>query len=184
MCIVASSHVCGPKISAAKTRPLSCSCDSFFVAWVIQMRLSGVICSPGLTELKIAMIHSSPVDVDNLHSRMMQREKQELPLVLCVKSPLETSLRLFVCQRLSIYLLFSIYPINNATISDSIFQTEGFQKVPVSKFRTQEHSLFPTSIMYIHIIHSFRISIRISYVRIALTIRTIVSRSRGKTEPS
>jgi len=181
---VASSHACGPEILTTKTRSLSCSCDSFFVAWVIQMRLSGVICSPRLTDLKTAMIHSSLVDADNLHSRMMQREKQELRLVLFVKSPFEASLRLFLCQRPSIYLLFSIYPINNVTISDSIFQIDAFEKVPISKLRTQDHSLFPTSIMYTHIIHSFRISFRISYVRIALTIRTIVSRSREKTEPS
>ena len=99
---------------------------------------------------------------------MMQREKQEVRLVPCVKSPLQTSLRLFVCQRLSIYLLFSIYPINNATISDSIFQIHAFQKGLVSKFRTQYHSLFPTSIMYTHIIHSFEY--QLGFFDVSLTV--------------
>jgi len=132
----------GPEISTTKTRSLSCTCDSFFVVWVIQMRLSGVICSPRLTDLKTAMIHSSQVDADNLHSRTMQREKQEIRLVPCVKSPLETSLRLFVRQRLSIYLLFSIYPINNA-ISDSIFQTDAFEKVLYQNSEPRTIPCFP-----------------------------------------
>jgi hypothetical protein len=108
-----------------------------------KLRLSGVICSLRLPELKTAMIHSSPVDADNLHSRMMRREKQELRLVPCVKSLLQTSILLFVCQRLSIYLLFSIYPINNATSSDSIFQIDALQKVPVSKFEPRTIPCFP-----------------------------------------
>jgi len=92
------------------------------------------------------MIHSSPVDADNLHSQMMQREKQELRLVPCVKSPLETSLRLFVCQRLSISFLFSIYPINNATISDSSVQIDVFQKS--SRIKTPNPGPFLVSYIY------------------------------------